>query len=376
MNTRWTGILALAVSVNAFAADGIDNLIADGKTSLSFRYRFEGVDDDAFDLKAKASTWAPAVAALKAERDELARDLADTKARLASAGAAAAATGKAFWQKLAAMAEARDRLKTELAARDRQAERLQGALDAAMARARSREQEVAERTAALLALTAERDLLVTERAALRADNARAAVDRTRRNGAERDSLAARRALRQELAMLAGERDRLARKLSAAETKIDALNRTGTSSGATDRTQRPEVASNRDAPPANDASKRAWQLVGLLLRAEAQRAANRLTRPVGDNAVETYRQVLALSPGHADAAAGIAAIKRRYTRLAAAARAKGLWRDAVAYYNAALEIDPDDRKIARALREIERQAGEDLDRRAAEDEDFAREGGPT
>ena len=56
MNTRWMGILALAGSVNAFAADGIDNLIADGKTSLSFRYRFEGVDDDAFDLKAKAST--------------------------------------------------------------------------------------------------------------------------------------------------------------------------------------------------------------------------------------------------------------------------------------------------------------------------------
>jgi TonB family protein len=49
---------------------------------------------------------------------------------------------------------------------------------------------------------------------------------------------------------------------------------------------------------------------LLARAAAALAANRLTAPAGDNALELYRQALALDPGDADARAGVAEVHER------------------------------------------------------------------
>ncbi|MCX2980734.1 hypothetical protein EYC98_07560 [Halieaceae bacterium IMCC14734] len=50
--------LALATSVQAADnfSDGIASMVSDGKASVDFRYRFEGVDDENFDKDAKAST--------------------------------------------------------------------------------------------------------------------------------------------------------------------------------------------------------------------------------------------------------------------------------------------------------------------------------
>jgi TonB family protein len=49
---------------------------------------------------------------------------------------------------------------------------------------------------------------------------------------------------------------------------------------------------------------------LLARAAEARAANRLTTPAGDNALDLYRQELALEPGNADARAGLAEVHER------------------------------------------------------------------
>jgi TonB family protein len=49
---------------------------------------------------------------------------------------------------------------------------------------------------------------------------------------------------------------------------------------------------------------------LLAHAALALAANRLTAPAGDNALELYRQALALDPGDADARAGVAEVRER------------------------------------------------------------------
>jgi TonB family protein len=64
------------------------------------------------------------------------------------------------------------------------------------------------------------------------------------------------------------------------------------------------------PPAADASKSAAKESPLLARAAAALAANRLTEPQGDNALELYRQLQTRNPADADARAGVAEVHER------------------------------------------------------------------
>jgi TonB family protein len=64
------------------------------------------------------------------------------------------------------------------------------------------------------------------------------------------------------------------------------------------------------PAAADAAKPAAKESPLLARAAAALAANRLTEPQGDNALELYRQLQTRNPADADARAGVAEVHER------------------------------------------------------------------
>jgi eukaryotic-like serine/threonine-protein kinase len=93
------------------------------------------------------------------------------------------------------------------------------------------------------------------------------------------------------------------------------------------------------------------IASLLARAKRQTAAKQLTTPLGDAALESYREVLKRMPGHKGAVEGIARIKDEYTRWAQADKRRGRWKSAEASLNKALAIDPEDARLRVALREL-------------------------
>ena len=90
------------------------------------------------------------------------------------------------------------------------------------------------------------------------------------------------------------------------------------------------------------------LASLLARAEEQIADRRFTLPVGDNAVETYREALRLAPGAEEPLQGMRRIVEQYRQWAEAASQRGEWAKARAYYERALTITPQDEALQAAL----------------------------
>ncbi|MDH3279932.1 MAG: ankyrin repeat domain-containing protein, partial [Gammaproteobacteria bacterium] len=116
---------------------------------------------------------------------------------------------------------------------------------------------------------------------------------------------------------------------------------------------PQAASSADRElPAPDP-----RLVAELLeRAARQRAREQLTLPRGNNAVDTYREVLRVDPGNAVATRGIEEIKALYGEWAGFAAKRGEW-DAVArYHQRALRIDPDDPRLQANLERARNRGG--------------------
>jgi tetratricopeptide (TPR) repeat protein len=81
--------------------------------------------------------------------------------------------------------------------------------------------------------------------------------------------------------------------------------------------------------------------GLLGKAEQQLVASRLTAPKGDNALETYQQVLALDPGNASGRDGLETIARHYHALAQDRQRAGDLRAALAFVDEGLKAQPED-----------------------------------
>lgn len=94
-----------------------------------------------------------------------------------------------------------------------------------------------------------------------------------------------------------------------------------------------------------------RLADLLARAEQQFAVQRLSSPAGGNALETYREVLQLVPGHEQALEGIVRIKARYGQWAKTAARRGDWAKAQVYLEKAVAIDPQDSALAARLRKL-------------------------
>ncbi len=94
-----------------------------------------------------------------------------------------------------------------------------------------------------------------------------------------------------------------------------------------------------APPAPDpALSVAARIADLLARAAVDIEAARLSLPAGNNALEKYREVSALEPGHPAARQGIENIARRYIELARRDLARGRLRQASDYLAKAEMLD--------------------------------------
>lgn len=111
-----------------------------------------------------------------------------------------------------------------------------------------------------------------------------------------------------------------------------------------------------------------RITRLLEQAERQLAELRYTRPAGDNALYSYRQVLRLDPGNPSARRGVARVKASFLRWANAARARGDLAKARSLLQTALTIDPDDAMVRRRLASLHQwpddRAGWGARRRAA------------
>ena len=146
----------------------------------------------------------------------------------------------------------------------------------------------------------------------------------------------------ELAMLKIERDQLRRKLEAAE------NAAGQNLGAATTGASPAGVTSRLSRSAADKAVTANRLAALMLLARRQVDERKLILPAGDNAVETYKEVLSLAPTHTGALAGIRDIKAHYRRRAEQARSSGQLSIAGSYYKTILQIDPADAEVREAM----------------------------
>ena len=93
---------------------------------------------------------------------------------------------------------------------------------------------------------------------------------------------------------------------------------------------------------------------LLDRAGRQLATQQFISPIGDNALDTFRQVLRLRPGYSEALEGINTIKEHYKRQADAAARSADWEKAQALYETALMVDSEDRILADTLHQVKQK----------------------
>ena len=134
--------------------------------------------------------------------------------------------------------------------------------------------------------------------------------------------------------------------------------TGTQqAGTTAQTQAESQAPDTEAPGPDEALADA-EVTRLLAAAEADLAARRLTRPVGNNAWEKYQQVLSLSPAHPAGMAGMARVIESYLALFDEALAQGELDKAAAYLE--------------TIKEVERQRQAEMERQRREAATRARE----
>ncbi|MGH8590975.1 MAG: hypothetical protein ACREXX_17105, partial [Gammaproteobacteria bacterium] len=89
------------------------------------------------------------------------------------------------------------------------------------------------------------------------------------------------------------------------------------------------------------SGQAEAILGLLGKAEQQLVASRLTAPKGDNALETYQQILALDPGNAKGRDGLETIAGHYHALAQDRQRAGDLQAALAFVDEGLKVQPED-----------------------------------
>ena len=90
---------------------------------------------------------------------------------------------------------------------------------------------------------------------------------------------------------------------------------------------------------------------LLEQAEEHKKNNRYSIPVGNNAVETYRQVLELDPSNEQGRLGLLKIKQIYFNQAMRAEAIRDWKNAEINLERALNVEPGDQQISAQLAEL-------------------------
>ncbi len=94
-----------------------------------------------------------------------------------------------------------------------------------------------------------------------------------------------------------------------------------------------------------------QVLMLLEKAQVQEDNNRLTLPVGNNAVETFQGILKLDPSNIDAKEGIQRIKQIFIWQAEKLKAQGRWKEAEMSAIKALQLDPGNADLTNLLIDI-------------------------
>jgi tetratricopeptide (TPR) repeat protein len=128
----------------------------------------------------------------------------------------------------------------------------------------------------------------------------------------------------------------------------------------------QVLKQPQQPETELAQQKLSQMEKLLAKAQQQVKALRLSLPAGDNAFESYQQVLELEPGNAEAKAGLAHIAERYAQLARLQQAAGELETSLEYIARGLQVRPQDETLL-ALRQRVREDQIEIERQRAEAE---------
>lgn len=122
----------------------------------------------------------------------------------------------------------------------------------------------------------------------------------------------------------------------------------------------------------EARERADAVAALLAQAQGQLQRLRLTLPPGDNAYETYRQVLDMDPDNPAARLGLARVAASYRQLAESRRNQGDPQGGLVYVERGLEVDPGARELLDLRTTLRVQAAEQERLRREQESEAARQ----
>ncbi|MEQ8659395.1 MAG: hypothetical protein RLW62_01120, partial [Gammaproteobacteria bacterium] len=193
------------------------------------------------------------------------------------------------------------------------------------------------------------DALTAERIALLLDEAARDIEAGKLVGSDADNALARyravQILAPENAAAAAGLERLVAALAArgqaalAAGELDEARRWQQHGHVIDATHADVMALDAALANARGAQARDQTIAELLEAAADDVAANRLTSPPGRNALERYREIERLAPGHAEAASGVRRVHDRYVAMATQALARDEFEAAAEFAGRAREVWP-------------------------------------
>jgi DNA segregation ATPase FtsK/SpoIIIE-like protein len=268
-------------------------------------------------------------ARLAALEDEAkAQEFADQQARLAE---------------LRAQVEAEEARLAALEAERREAQRQGEAEQARVAEEVKKVEDEARR----MAMEAQRELEETQRKA--EEEARLAAEAEAQRKAEEE---ARLAAEAEAQRKAEEEARLAAEAEAQGKAEEEARLAAEAEAQRKAEEEARIAAAAEAARQTDPAKERDVQIGALLAAAAEDVeAVRLTSPAGRNALDRYREVLALDPGNEQAAQGLVDIADKYVELAEKAAAVGAYDRALGYIDKAEAVAPGVERVASARKTI-------------------------
>ena len=90
---------------------------------------------------------------------------------------------------------------------------------------------------------------------------------------------------------------------------------------------------------------------LFMQVQTQLANDKLTKPKGDNAYETYQQILFVSPNNAQAKIGLLKIAKFYLNEAQRAKAKQKWKNSLFMAQQGLQVNPTDTNLLTLVQSV-------------------------
>ena len=116
------------------------------------------------------------------------------------------------------------------------------------------------------------------------------------------------------------------------------------------------SSSQTPSQADELYQKNTQIRNLLTIAKRQFNENKLTKPDGDNAYETYKKVLNLDRYNTEAKNGIQKIADTYEAWGDGKKTSGNWKEAVSYYEKAIKVGGSDASISQKKEYCQNQIG--------------------